>query len=81
MHFQYFWIRTTDIQVNNILSAGHHLLGCFIAKADDTLQHALLVLDIILISQFQSLFQVINTQHMIFLLYNLFCKNSTFQQE
>lgn len=60
-----------NIQIYYILSARHYLFGSLITKADNTLQHALFVLDIILVSQLQSLFQIINTQDVIFLLHYL----------
>ena len=78
--FQNLRISTVNIQIYYILSARHYLFGSLITKADNTLQHALFVLDIILVSQLQSLFQIINTQDVIFLLHYFFGKHSTFQE-
>gem|GEM_PF-5791859 len=78
--FKYLRISTLNIQIHHILSARHHLLGSLVAKSDDSLQHTLLILDVILVGQLQGLFQVIDTQHMIFLLDHLFGKYPTLQE-
>ena len=77
---QHLSIGALNIQVYNVLAAGHHLLGSFVAKTDNALKHALLVFDIVLVGEFQSLFQLIHTQHMIFFLHHLLGKHSTLQK-
>ena len=70
-----------DVKVNNILTTGHHLLGSLVAKTDDTLKNLLFILDFILVRKLKSLFQVINTQHMILRLKHFFCQDSAAQQD
>ena len=64
-----------EIEVNDILTTGHHLLGRLIAKADNTFQHILLLFQVLLIGEFKSLFQIVNTQHMILRLHDLACQS------
>ena len=59
---QHIGIARTDIKVNNVLSACHYLLGCLIAKSDNALQHALLILNLIFVRKLKSLFQIVNAQ-------------------
>ena len=60
-----------EVEVNDILPAGHHLLGRLVTKAHNTFQHVLLVLEFCLVGQFQCLFQVVHAQHMAFFLNDL----------
>ena len=73
-------IATMNFDANNILAACHHFLSRLISKTDNPLKHALLIFDLILVCQFQSLFQFIYTQLMVFLLYNFLSQNPTFQK-
>ena len=63
--------RRLEVEVNDILAAGHNLLGCLVTKAHNTLQHALLVLDFLLVCQLKSLLQVIDAQEVVLLLHHL----------
>ncbi len=69
-----------DINVNDVLSRCHHFFGCFVAKANDAAQHALLVLDVILIGELESLLQVINTELPFLFLHHLLCHYSTLDE-
>ena len=60
-----------EIQIHDILTAGHHLLRCLIAKAHNALQHILLLLQFLLVSQFQCLFQIVHTEHVVLFLHHL----------
>ena len=67
------------INANNILTTGHNLLCCFVTKANNTLKHTLLVLDIVLISKLKSLLKVVYAKYMALLLHHLFGKHTTSQ--
>ena len=43
-------VAAVDREIDDILARGHDLLGRLVAEADDALEHALLVLDIVLVS-------------------------------
>src|SRR5574344_951974 len=51
-----------------------------VTETDDTLQHLLLIPDIILVGQFQSLFQIVDAQHMVFFLHHLLGQYTTAEQ-
>ena len=78
---QHILIRSAEIQINNILTAGHHLFRCLVAKPNDAFQHILLLLQVILVCQFQCLFKVIDTEHMILFLNHLLCQQTRAQQD
>ena len=48
---QHLLIGGLEVEVDHILTRGHNLLGSLIAKADNTLKDALLVLDIFLVGK------------------------------
>src|SRR3712207_127177 len=73
---QNFYKITLYIKVHYILTAGHHFFGCLISKPDNTFQHALLILNGILVRQFQSLFQLVYTQDVAFFLNNFLRHNT-----
>ena len=77
---QHLSIGALYIQIDNVLTTCHHLLGSLVAKTDNALKHALLVLDIVLVGEFQSLFKLIHTQYMILFLHHLLGKHSTLQK-
>ena len=60
--FQHIFIRAANINVSNILAGRHHLFSGLVAKTDNALEHALFVLDVVLIGQFKSLLQIVNAQ-------------------
>ena len=60
-----------EIEVDDILTAGHDLLGRLVAEAHDALKHILLFLQVFLVGEFERLFQIIDTQHMVLGLYHL----------
>ena len=70
-----------DVQVHHVLPAGHHLLGCLVAKADDALQHALLVFYLILVRQFQRMLQLAYAQLVIILQRHLLGQYATAHQD
>lgn len=69
-------IARTDIQVNNVLAARHHLLGRFVTKADNALQHALLLLNLILVSKLKRLLQIVYAQLPCLFLHDFLCKHA-----
>ena len=71
----------SNVDRDNVLSAGHHLLGGFISKADNALQHALLVLDVVFVGQFERLFQVVDRELALLLGNSFFCNDSTGDQD
>ena len=73
---QHLLIGSLEIKVYHILPRGHHLLGRLIAKAYDALQHALLLLDVLLVGQLKGLLQVVNAQHAVFLLHHFLRQTS-----
>ena len=77
---QYFCIVRLYVQSHDVLTACHHLLGCFVAKSYDTLKHALFVLDIVLVGQFKGMFQIVNAQYVFLLLHHFLGNNATTQQ-
>ena len=72
--------RRTEIEIDDILTTGHHLLGGLVAEAHDTFEHILLLLEFVVIRQFQCLLQIINAERMTLLLDNLFCQDSRADQ-
>ena len=68
-------------QVDNILTRGHDFLGCLVAKTNDALQHALLLLDFLLVGEFKGLLQVVDTQDMALLLEHLTCQGATADED
>ena len=70
-----------DIQVDNILPWSHDFLCRLITKPDDALQHALLVLDLLLIGEFECLLQVVDAEHMVFLLHDFPGEGATAHQD
>ena len=67
---------TLDVQVNHILPTGHHLFHGLVTEADDTPQHALIVLDLLLVGQVQRLLQVVHTQYMTVGLQHPLCQET-----
>ena len=65
-----------EVEVHDVLAAGHHLLGGLVAKADDALQHVLLFLQFLFVRQFQCLLQVVDAQDAALLLHHLLCQCS-----
>ena len=55
-------VAAVDWEIDDILARGHDLLGRFVAEADDALEHALLVLDIVLVGELQRLLQLIDRE-------------------
>ena len=74
-------VRAPYIQVNDILPGGHNLLCRLITEAYNALQHALLILDVSTIGEFQGLLQVIDGELVRLLLYNLFREVSALQKD
>ena len=68
--------RRAEVQVNHILTAGHNFLGCLVTKADDSLQHVLFILQLLLVGQLQRLLQVVNAEDMCLFLHHLLCQDS-----
>ena len=60
----------------HVLTARHNLLGCFVAKAHNTFKDILFLLNLLLISKFQCLFQVIHTKDAILLLHHLLSQDA-----
>ena len=73
--------RHLEVEVDHILTRGHNLLGGLVAKAHNAFQHALLFLDVLLVGQLQSLLQVADAQHMVFLLHHLPRQHTRAQQD
>ena len=78
--FQHVSKTATDVEVDDVLTTGHHLLCRLVAKPDDAFQHALLVFDVVLVGELQRLLQIIHAQHMVLLLHHLLCQDATTQQ-
>ena len=79
--FQHILKGSIDVEVNDILTAGHHILWSLITKTDDTPQHALLVFDVFLVGEFEGLLQVVNTQcPVVVLAYKPFSEHTTLEQ-
>ena len=77
---QHILVRAADVQVNEVLSRGHHFLGSLIAKTDNSLKHTLLVLYIAFIGQLQGLLKIVNRQLAVLLLNHFFGKGTALQQ-
>ena len=73
---QHVWEAGAEVEVYHILTAGHHLLGSLVAETHDTLQHVLLFLQFLRVSQLKGLLQVVYTQHMVLLLHHLLCEDA-----
>ncbi len=65
--FHHLRERCIYVYVHHILAAGHNLLNCLVAHADDTLKHTLLVPYRLVVGKFESLSKLINAQHMTIL--------------
>ena len=79
--FQHFVERALDVEVYHILPAGHDFLHRLVAKADDALQHALFLLDFLLVGEFKRLFQVVDAQHVVALpLHHLFGQHAAMHE-
>ena len=63
-----------DIQVHNILSGSHDFLHRLVAETNDALKHALLILNFLLVGEFKSLFEVVDTKHVVLFLHYLLRK-------
>ena len=74
--FQHVLIRCLEVQVDHILTTGHHLLHRLVAKAHDAFQHPLLLFDILGVRQLQSLLQLVYAQRLVLLLYHTLCQSS-----
>ena len=77
---QHITERSLEIKINHILATGHDFLSRLVAKTDNTLQHTLFILDILLIREFERLFEIIDTQNVILLLYHLACQDARLHQ-
>ena len=62
--FQHISKTATDVEVDDVLTTGHHLLCRLVAKPDDAFQHALLVFDVVFVGELQRLLHIIHAQHM-----------------
>ena len=61
----------SEIEIDNILTTRHHLLGSLVSEAHDALQHIFLFLQLVLVGQFERLFQIIDAEHVALLLHHL----------
>ena len=61
----------TEVKIDHILATGHHFLSRLVAEADDAFKHILLLTQLILVSQFKCLLQIVYTQHMVLFLHHL----------
>ena len=68
---QHLFVGRRRIQVNHILTTRHHLLHRFVAKAHNTLQYLLLLLDILGVRQLQRLLQLVHAQRLVLLHHHL----------
>ena len=55
-----------EVEVDNILTTRHHFFSRLVAKAHNALKHIFFVFQIFLIGEFQCLFKIIDTQHVVF---------------
>ena len=77
---QYVRKLRTEVERHNILPTGHHLFGRLVTEANNTLQHVLLFLQLVLVGQFKRLLQVVHTQSVVLFLNNLLGqKTGTYQ--
>ena len=68
--------RGSEVEINDILTRGHHLLSSLVAETNDTFQHILLFLKFFFVGKLECLLQIINTEHMVLLLHHLLCKHA-----
>ena len=73
--------RAAYVDVYYVLPAGHYLLGGLVAKSDDTLQDALLILDVVLVGQLKRLFQVVYAQALLLLMNDLLQKYAALDED
>ena len=78
--FQHFAEITLDVDVHNVLSAGHYLLSRFVTKTYNTLQQFLFVFQFFFVCQFQGLFQVVNAKRNTFFSHHFFGQHTRFEE-
>ena len=69
------------LDIFDVLTRRHHVIGRLVTKANNTLQHALLVLYVVFVGQLKGLFQVVHAQLAALLGYSLLRNHATFNQD
>ena len=62
---KHLWEGSLHVEIHDVKTAGHHLTRHLTAKADDSVQHAALLRDILLVGEFHGFLQIIHRKTLV----------------